>query len=235
MLGLAQRTMAADEPKDIIAKALKAHGGADKLAKLQAMQIKTKGHLDLLGGFDFTQEMAVNLSGKLKDTMKMDIMGNAVTVITVYDGKQGWLNVNGMTMDMPEAVLEAMKEAVYMMGLTQSTLLNDKEVQLALVGEMKVNDKPAVGVKVSSKGHKDINLYYDKETGLLAKIEHRALDFQTMQEVAEERIITEYQEVDGLKTGKKVTINRDGKKFLDAEVTEVKFTGMLDDSEFAKP
>ena len=31
----------------------------------------------------------------------------------------------------------------------------------------------AVGVRVASKGQKDVSLYFNKETGLLAKVERR--------------------------------------------------------------
>src|SRR5207253_1605637 len=96
--------------------------------------------------------------------------------------------------------------------------LKDKSVELSPLGEVKVNDRPAVGVRIASKGHRDLNLYFDKETGLMAKIERQALDTQTMQMVTEERIIQEYQVVDGMKVAKKVLVNRDGKKFTEAEV-----------------
>jgi hypothetical protein len=62
-----------------------------------------------------------------------------------------------------------------------------------------------------------------------------ALDAMTGQEVTEERIIQEYQEIDGAKVAKKALVNRDGKKFVEAEVLEVKSLDKLDESEFAKP
>ena len=58
---------------------------------------------------------------------------------------------------------------------------------------------------------------------------------QSGEDVAEERIILEYQDVNGLKSAKKVLINRDGKKFTEAEVLDVKFLDKLDDAEFVKP
>ena len=44
-IGLVQRAPAADEPKDIIAKAIKAYGGEEKLSKLRAGKSKAKGKL----------------------------------------------------------------------------------------------------------------------------------------------------------------------------------------------
>ena len=101
-----------------------------------------------------------------------------------------------------------------------TNLLTDKSLQLTLLGESKVENRPAVGVKAASKGHRDIDLFFDKESGLLAKIQSRKNDLQTMQEVDEERIIKEYQDIDGQKTPKKVLINHDGKKYLELDVLE---------------
>jgi hypothetical protein len=108
-------------------------------------------------------------------------------------------------------------------------------VTFTRLGEVKVKGRPAVGVTASRKGAKDINLYFDKETGLLAKVEMRRRDLMSGEEVTEERIITEYQEAEGRKVAKKVEVLRDGKAFLEAEVTEVKVLEKVDDSEFAKP
>jgi hypothetical protein len=235
-LGLAQRATAGDDLKAVIAKALKAHGGTEKLSKIQAVRTKAKGTVEVAGTSNFSQESAVQYPNKIRDEMKLDVMGNQIHVVTIYDGKKGWIKVNDMaTMDMNDQLLDLMKETTYMIDVIRMTMLQDKKVELAPLGEAKVNDKPTIGVKVSTKGHKDINLYFDKETGLLAKLEHRTLDTQTQQEVGEERIMLEYQDVDGMKVAKKVLINRDGKKFIEAEVTEVKYADKIDDSEFVKP
>jgi hypothetical protein len=121
------------------------------------------------------------------------------------------------------------------MQITRMAMLKDKKAEFSPLGEAKVNDKPAVGVKVSAKGHKDVNLFFDKETGLLAKVERRTLDAMSGEDVAEERIITEYQDIDGLKVAKKIIINREGKKFMEVELVEHKPQEKLDASEFGKP
>jgi hypothetical protein len=238
VLGLSQRAAAADDDlKAVVAKALKAHGGLEKLNKFQAVRTKTKGTLEIMGNqSNFSQESAIQYPNKIKDQMMLDLMGNEIRLVTVYDGKNGWIKVNDMdAMAMNEQLLGMMKDTTYMMDLIRMTMLQDKKVELAPLGEAMVNGKPAVGVKVSTKGQKDVNLYFDKGTGLLAKLDHRTLDLQSLQEVGEERIMLEYQDVDGLKIAKKVLINRDGKKFLEAEVMEVKHADKIDDSEFVKP
>jgi hypothetical protein len=236
LLGTAPLTSAQEDPRAVIDKAVKAYGGAEKLAKIKALQTKASGTIDLAGGIKFEQEAMIQLPDRMKDRMQMEVMGQQVAVTTVYDGTKGWLKVNDMVMDMDENLLELMKEATYMLRLTQQVfLLKDKSVELAPLGEVKVNDRPAVGIKVSKKGQKDLNLYFDKQTGLLAKTEHRTRDYSSGQELDEERIILEYQDVDGLKVAKKILVNRDGKKFTEADVNEIKFVDKIDDAEFTKP
>jgi hypothetical protein len=236
VLGFVPVTFAQDEAKAIIDKAVKAHGGAEKVNKAKCVQTKSKGRIELLGGIDMTQEMSAKFSGKFKEVVEMDINGQKVKVISLFDGSKASITANGQPVDVTDKIMEEFREGAYALKLGRLTnLLTDKSLRLSLLGESKVLDRPAVGVKVASKGHRDLDLYFDKESGLLTKIQTRKNDLQTMQEVDEERIIKEYQETDGPKTAKKVLVNHDGKKYLELEVLEVKYPDEIDDSEFQKP
>jgi hypothetical protein len=224
-----------DATQAIIDKAIKAHGGAAKLAERKATQLKSKGHLELQGGLDFTQELFLQ-GGKFKEAMHLQVAGQQVNVTTVFDGTKGWMTVNDdETKELDGKILDEVKEAGYVARLTRLILLKDKSIEFLPLGEVLVNDRPAVGVKVTCKGHRDVNVFFDKETGLLVKIERRAVDPMSGTEVTEERIFKEHQDVGGMKVAKRVLVNRDGKKFLELEVVEAKFPDNLDDSEFAKP
>src|SRR5262245_19356199 len=56
LVALASGVRAADDPKDIIAKAIKAHGGEEFLTKNQAGHLKSKGKITIpgIGETDFT-------------------------------------------------------------------------------------------------------------------------------------------------------------------------------------
>jgi hypothetical protein len=111
----------------------------------------------------------------------------------------------------------------------------DMLFDLSALPEIQVEGKAAVGVRVRSRGHKDINLYFDKKTYLLVKVQRRMDDQISPEEVNEERFLTEYQDVQGIKTPKKCVVFRDGKKYLDMEVVEAKYLEKVDDREFVKP
>ncbi len=225
-----------DEAAAIIDKAIKAHfpKGVDK--KNTGLRTKSKGKLHVMGlDIDFTQEVAIQMPNKLKEAMDLNVMGNSVTVTSIYNGKEAWIRAGDKDVPVDKDLLAEFEEAMYTIKLMDGLFVKDKGVKLATVGEIKVKDKPAVGVTVSREGKKDINLFFDKETGLIVKVELRKKDQTSGEEVTEERIITEYQDVSGRKVAKKVEVLHDGKPFLEAEVQEVQVVEKIDDSEFAKP
>ncbi len=237
-LVLAPAARAADETRAVLDKAIKAHGGEDKLNKQLALHTKSKGTLDLpgVGNTEFTQEGFVQMPDKFKEVLQLQIAGQTIPVITVFDGKNAWVNVNGQNQELDDKASGEFKQIGHMMAVGRLTPLRDaKKFELSPLGESKVNGRAAVGLRVVSKGNRDVNLYFDKESGLLAKIERQALDAQSGQEVAEERIITEYKDLDGYQVPKKVVVNRDGKKFVETELLEAKSVDKHDDSTFAKP
>src|SRR5436853_20344 len=83
--------------------------------------------------------------------------GQNVSVITVIDGAKGWLNVNGTTQDLDPKLLKSIKEDLHRASVLQLVPLKDgKKYEVTAVGEVKVNDRPAVGIRVASKDRKDI-------------------------------------------------------------------------------
>jgi len=236
LLATTWAAQAGDEARAILEKAIKANQGKAKDEQKQAYHGKNKGKLFVAGlELDFTQEVWVQVPGKFKEVMDLTVMNQAIKQTTVFNGKEGWIKVNDKDIKVENEILAEFKEVAYMMGITQMLALKDKEIKLSLLGEVQVNGKPAVGVKISKEGKKDIDLYFDKTTGLMAKLERRAKDIMSGQEVTEERIVLEYQDVKDRKMPKKAQVRRDGKKFLEVEIVEVRFLEKLDDADFAMP
>jgi hypothetical protein len=224
------------EPAAIIDKAIAAHfpQGMDK--KNRGVRTKSKGTLHVMGlDLEYTSESAVQAPDKFKEVMQLNVMNNNITITSVYNGKDGWIRQGNNNIPVNGDILDEFKEAAYSIGLMQGIFLKDKSVKLSLVGEVQVKGKPALGVTVSREGKKDINLFFDKTTHLMTKMEMRKRDLMAGQEVTEERYILEYQEASGRKVAKRIEIQRDGKPFLQADVLDVQIVEKLDDGEFAQP
>ena len=239
LVALTALAQSSDEAAALLEKAAKAHAPKGKDENLKGFRGKNKGTLFVQGmELEFTQDITLQIPGKFKEVMEMNVMGQAVKTTTVFNGKEGWIkvNANNNNIDIPvkDEILDEFKEVAYMMALGQFTGFKDKGLKFSLLGEVQINSKPAIGVKISKEGKKDLDFYFDKQTNLLAKMERRARDFQTGQEQTEERIVNSYQEVAGRKMPKSVTVNRDGKKLMDVEIVETRHE-KVDDSEFAQP
>jgi hypothetical protein len=238
LVGISPAVRAADDdPKEIIAKAIKAHGGEEFLTKTRAAKLKSKGKINIPGAgeFEFTQETAYMLPDKYRDGIDFSIMGMNISVRTYVNGDKVILELNGKEIDMADKVKAALKDVGHVQEVARLVPLKDKAFEVSLIGEDKVEGKKVVGVRVAKKGQKDVSMFFDRETGLLAKLEYRGAEPGTDNEVNEERIVKEYEKnADGIPVAKRIIIKHDGKQFLEAEVLEVNYFDKLDDSEFKK-
>jgi hypothetical protein len=236
VLALVPSAQAGDDAAAIIAKAIKAHFPKGLDGKQHAVRTSGKGTLHIMGmDLPFTQQVTVDVPKRFKEVMEISADGKTVTVTTVFNGKDAWIRAGDKDVPVNKDILNELKDAAYFMGLTQGLFTKDKALKFSLLGEVQVNGKAAVGVKISKGGKKDINLYFDKASGLMAKVELRKLDIASGQEVTEERFITEYQDVKGRKVAKKAEVKRDGNPLVEIEITDVQFLESVDASEFARP
>ena len=235
---LSPTARADDTAKDVLEKAITAHGGADLLAKNKAGQVKAKGKITLpgVGDVDFTQEASFMLPDKFKESVEITVMGQNIAILTIANGDDVSITAGGQKLDVNDAIKDSLKAAQHMLSVGRLIgPARDKGYELSLIGESKIDDAPVVGVRVSMKGKKDISLFFDKKTNLLAKMEYRSSDPMSGNEFNEERILKDYKkDGEGNMVPHKITVLHDGKKYLEAEVTECKYLEKLADAEFKK-
>jgi hypothetical protein len=230
---------AADEPKDVVAKAVKAHGGEAFLKKHLAHTSVEKGKIDLpgVGEVEFTSETAFMLPNKFKQVMSFTVMNVNVSVTIKANGDTvfGETAVGDMKMDISKEVKDGIKDVPHLLEVGQLYPLLGKDYTLGTFGEEKVNGKAAVGITVSKKGQNDITLFFDKETHLMVRMDSRGKSPMGGAEVNESRIFEEYGKTkDGIPVAKKIRVQHDGKDFMKAEVSDVQYLEKLPDAEFKK-
>ncbi len=235
----AARAEQKSDAKAVVEKAIKATGGEDNLAKLKSFTFKMKGKWYGMGdGIDYTGEAAVQLPDKSRVTIESDVGGNKFAFIQVSNGDKLWTKIgdDSKAVEDKDQIKEAKEDRYADQVASLLPLVKEKGFKLEPVGEVKVDGKPAVGVKVSHEGHRDINLFFDKESGLLVKSEHVIKDAMAGgAEQQQETIYSDFKEVGGVKHAMKVVINRDGKKYIDSEVSDLVPNAKLDEKTFEKP
>jgi hypothetical protein len=225
-----------DDSRALIDKAIKAHG-ATRLAKVKAIQFKGKGKINVEGmEIAFTADISEQFPDKQKLVVDAEINNMNFTFTQVFNGKKGWKGITGMIKPLDKEEVKEAREQIHVEEVATLLPLKGKGYKLSPLGEAKVGDHDTVGVQVSRKGFRDVNLYFDKKTHLLRKAEYRAFDESSKKEVTQEKLLSGYKDTDGFKAPSKMLVNNDGKKFMEIEITEMTLLETpLEASVFAKP
>ncbi|HWY88958.1 MAG TPA: hypothetical protein VNX28_19750, partial [Gemmataceae bacterium] len=227
-----------DQARAVIDKAIRAQGGEASLAKLWLVRLK--GTSKEPGGTT-TWEQTVRLPDRMKNVQNGELDGQKASMVVVVSGNRGWtrqqLSGKGkpreLAQELPMEIVEMIKEELYASMLETLISLKEKQYQLSALPEAKVNGRLAAVVKVASKGHEDVKLYFDKENGLLVKRE-QSRDILMLGRIIEEVFYSDYQETDKVKLPRKVVKIADGKK-SEYQIIEVQFFDKLDDRVFTNP
>ncbi len=224
-------------PKTIVEKAIEANGGKEKLEKYHAVTFSGKGVFYGLGQpIPYTAKWKLQLPDQVSFDMKMDLDGQKVHFVQVVNGSKGWQKIQDQaTQEMSKAELEEKSMQLYADSLTQLLPLLKPEIKLSLIGDIKVGEKDAVGIKASQKGQRDVSLYFDKENYHLLKTEYDVRDPMAGAIQTQTNYYTDYKKFNGIPQPTKIRIERDGKKFVETEISNLQILEKLPDSEFERP
>ena len=232
-----QAQEAEPKPIDIVRKAVAAHGGEKNLSKYKAFTSKYKGTIDILGKeAAINGEVSMDEPEKFKNVINLDFNGMQIEVILVYDGEKLWRKVLGKTQEITdEKEITEVQESLRAYWVAGLVPLLKGGYELSSVGEVKVKDKDAIGIRVSKKGQRDISLFFDKKTHMLVKTERRVVDTMNAQEVTQTDYYQDYQPLNGVQVARRMVIHKDDKEFMNMEITESQLFAKLDKSHFEKP
>jgi len=169
----------ADDPRDVIERALKAHGGLDNLERATASRMAFQGKVPQ-DNLELTMSghWLIQAPDKQKLHLHVAISEQKLEAVIVLNGDKMWQKVDGFGQQQDQPVSDdqrremgGMLHAARVGGL--APLLRDRKFTLAALPEATVEGRPAAGVKASYPGQPDVSLYFDKETHLLVKTAYR--------------------------------------------------------------
>jgi hypothetical protein len=222
------------EPKDanaVLNKAIKAAGGRENLSKFRAATWKREGTFsdDMGHTHRYSEDWAMQVPRQMK------VHNNDVSDGRVLDGDKGWTVTMGAVEEMDkEKLAQAQAEMYTMWVLTLLPLETESGFKLEALGESQVDNRPAVGVKVTHKDYTAIDLYFDKESGLLVKTIYKTAGSMG-KPLTLESMFSDYKDFQGIKQPTKIVQNLDGKPFLLGAIIDYKPQENLDPKTFAKP
>ncbi|HXY33890.1 MAG TPA: hypothetical protein VEI07_06655 [Planctomycetaceae bacterium] len=229
---------AGPDAKEVIDKAVNALGGEAKITALEGkiVETKAKGKVNFGGNEGEISTTTITMGlGKYRQDFKGDLGGNEIKGVTVMDGDKAWRKFAGDTSKLEDDQLANQKRAVYLSLVPAVILpLKGKDFKVESTKEEKVDNKPAVALKIVGPDKKDFELFFDKETGLPVKMLATVNGFGG-DEFTQETTYGKYKDFNGVKRATKIENKRNGEKFLDIEITDIKVLDKADPKTFAEP
>jgi hypothetical protein len=171
----------------------------------------------------------------LRSEFEGEFGGMKVKGITVLAGDKGWRKFGDMDQDMDQDAVANEKRSLYLQVVPITLVpLKGPSFKVQALGEEKVAGKPAVGLKVTGPDGKDFKLYFDKETGLPAKLVAKVVGFMG-EEFMQETTYGNYKDFDGIRRATRILSKRDGMPFIEQEVTDFRALQKVDPKTFAQP
>jgi hypothetical protein len=239
LLALLNPVRAQDDAKlrEVVDRAIKAHGGLETLTKYKASVSKEKGKFHGLGeAVDFSSVTSIQMPDRIRIEVKSKFGDQEFTFLQVIRGDKGWAKIGDMSMELDKDMLDEAKQQMNTANIANLAALKNKDYTLSPLGEAKVGETPVIGIRVKREKYRDVNLFFDKEKGFLLKTETRGKDFMRGgEEFTSTTLYDNYKKVQDQMIPHKVTIQRDGKPYVEGELIDVKNTEKLDDSVFEKP
>jgi hypothetical protein len=237
-ISIAGRADEQDEGRKLADAAIQAAGGPVKLDQLKAVTLKGKGVVSEDGtDAAFTFDGTVQGQDHFRLNLELEHNGQMEKLVVVLNGDKGWVkHGDDKVEEFPAEVLPLIQAELHALRLSQMlTNLKNQAVTVTPLGEMKVNDRPAQGLKIVRKDRPDVDLFLDKETSLPIKCQLRVREPKQEQEVTHAWFFSSFKDVGGAKHPMKVALHRDEKKLFELELSEVKIEEKVDENTFSMP
>jgi len=257
----------------LIDKVLAAHGGEEKLSKLKFIEeAETPNPPDPISVTYFVESSErfrenVTHTGvkysvlpivRFREEVKHAELTTSTRIhILQKDGMKRWTTYPKIEKEQwggPDPMIEYWLDSVKFFGPRRVLRLKDADHRVALLDEVKIDGRPAVGVELTKaipKFKMSLKMYFDKETRLLAKEEndfsysaiiYPPLGYTPEWSPHEEKVhsssaifYTDYKRFDGIPIAQKEIYTANGKYVSETKVLDFRAVEKLDAKLFEQP
>ena len=223
-------------PRQVIERAIVAHGGYESLSKSRVERIELRGTMYVgKTAVPFTNSLAIQMPGQYKSVVVIQQGERWHGIVHLLDGDDAMVAIDGQVQTVNSLHLSQLRQTLQLeQAMRLVPLLSDPGFTLLPGQDYSYNGGAVTSVRVQGKSQRELVLYFDQQSGLLVKSEHR-LDGPGGKDVTQEAFYSDYREVGGHRRPGKVTIQRDGQKVMDVELVDAKRLVRIDVLEFRQP
>jgi len=229
--------------KELINKAIQAHGGAEALDKLSTATWKGRGLLyrDRDGREDkplpFFGDWSAVLPDKYHYTYAFKGIGGRLPLSTGLIGDKAWrtLRPDRGADDLPEEQMKTVKEEAHAWYVSHLTPLLSGDYQLMALPATQRDNHFILGLKVDRKGYKSIYLFFDRQTNLLNYLDSKVYDPEKKQEILQETKYANFKQMGGATLPQSIAIRQGKKLIMELDIDTVTPMGTIPNKVFEKP
>ena len=228
--GVHAQAPAAAQPTvdDIVAKNLKAKGGAEKLKSMQTMQMSGKATLQ---GMD----VSMRIYSKRPNMTRQEVKLQDKTIVSAYDGSTAWwinpLAGVDQAQELSGAQADSLKDQADFDGVLTDYKAKGNTVEL--VGTENIEGRKAYHLKVTKKSGQVQHYFLDADSGIDLRVQ------TTLEQGGQQMSITSdlsnYQEVSGVMVPFSMKQSMNGMPLMQMTIEKVEFNVPMEDSLFKMP
>ena len=222
--------MAVTKAKEIVAAAVEAHGGIDKLQAVKNIVMEGRSTANSPMG-------PMNMEGTsyyvYPDKFRQDIKMPQGEMSFVFDGAAAFVLTPMGVQPIPPDAAATFKDAIFRETIWLLTNLTQNDMPMQYADTEEVMGKPAAVVLVTQPSGEMLKLFISEETYYVVKMGFR----ETEQGVTANRetFMDDYRDVEGIKIPHHIVQNVDGELFTENWISSVTLNAELDESLFQEP
>jgi len=220
----------AQNPKEVIEKCINALGGEEAVMKFSDYHAKGEVKLSMRGMELPGKLESIVIGRRVWNRIELTFGRETYTMLMAYDGESAWMDRMGTIVDQPSLNYESDSDH----GIP---LLIEKDAVFSIAEEKEIEGRKAFGIDVDFKGKKT-SFFIDKETYTVLEEVYKDLYFgeKYTKEMLEKRArYADYKKVDGIFFPMKITLYQEGKKVMEFQYSEVKFSPEVALAKFKRP
>lgn len=227
---------AEDTPRAIVRAAIKAHGGAENIAKTLTGMLRASGKLTLAPNVEssVSWQESFELPRRHRRSITGQLMGKDFAMEYAVTEGSGWIRQNnGKAEDFKGKKLPLSSSWNAVLALLPLCLAEG--VELKLGAKERIEGREAVGVSVSGEAlGGEAVLFFDAKSSLLLRSKRR-MQLLSPDEVDGEVLLSDYKVVSGVLYPHRITSHAAGRKIAEMAITHIEFLDTLEDRLFNKP
>jgi hypothetical protein len=224
--------LAPETPRELIARAVAAHGGRDRLLAASASRTTLKGFMySATAAMPFVNRMTVQAPGRFKSVMEVSAGPRSRVIVHVLDGERASVTIDGKAQPATPAHLAHLRQTLALESAMRLVpLLDDPRYTLSPLGDYNLNGRAVTGVAVAATGRPSLKLYFDRQSALLVAAEH-----EVEPGVSQHARYSDHRDMGGYIRPGRVAVFRAGKKVMEADLIEARREEKIDPAEFQVP